>query len=248
MPSTLETLYSATERALFDRAPRLYRALYCGYKAWSDRGERRLYRSALRPGMVVADVGANIGVYTEFFADCVGPSGAVHAFEPDVRNFARLAARPARPQITLNRKAVGARTEELTLYVSAALNVDHKTYDSGEGREAVTVECVALDDYFEPGERVDFIKMDIQGFEYHAITGMDRVLRENPEARLVLEYFPDGLEKSGASARQLRARLADHGFTLYGVSDRGGRLDVGDAPPLNALGYTNVFAERTGPV
>ncbi len=246
MPSALETVYSLTERVLFDRTPRLYRRLYAGYKTLTDRGERRLYASVLGPGMVVADVGANIGIYTDFFADCVGPTGAVHAFEPDARNFALLAGGRPRPQVTLNRKAVGAKTGEITLYVSSALNVDHRTYDSGEGRKAVTVSCVALDDYFGAGQRVDFIKMDIQGFEYHALLGMDRVLRENRDVRLVMEYFPDGLAKSGGSAAQLRAFLCERGFTLHGVSARGERIDVGDAPPLNSLGYTNIFAERAG--
>ena len=61
---------------LYEHCPPLYRVLYRAYKALSDRAERRLLRDVLRPGMVVADVGANIGVYSTFLAGLVGNAGA----------------------------------------------------------------------------------------------------------------------------------------------------------------------------
>jgi FkbM family methyltransferase len=48
--------------------------------------------------------------------------------------------------------------------------VDHRTYIANEeSRGAIPIEMVALDDYFKPGERVDMIKLDIQGYELHAL-------------------------------------------------------------------------------
>ena len=85
--SLLETIYSTTERVFFRRSPKIYRSLYSLYKTITDRYERRLCRSLISPGDVVVDVGANIGIYTEFFANLVGANGKVHAFEPEPTNF-----------------------------------------------------------------------------------------------------------------------------------------------------------------
>ena len=58
---------------------------------------------------------------------------------------------------------------------------------------------IALDDYFKPGERVDLIKMDIQGYELHALRGANRVLADNPDIKLLLEFWPYGLKQAGAN-------------------------------------------------
>lgn len=47
--------------------------------------------AVLKPGMTAVDVGANLGYFTLLMADCVGPSGAVHAFEPNPPIARRLA-------------------------------------------------------------------------------------------------------------------------------------------------------------
>ena len=61
-------------------------------KAYADRAERELLRKILFQGAAVADVGANIGIYSEFLSRCVGPTGFVHSFEPSPDDFRRLSA------------------------------------------------------------------------------------------------------------------------------------------------------------
>jgi FkbM family methyltransferase len=132
-------------------------------------------------GMTVPDVGANIGIYTRFFASLVGPDGKIVAFEPEPRNFGLLERAIAGfPQVTVVQAAVASRSGEVMLFVKDDLNVDHHIYDDGEGRRALKVPSIAIDDYVKPGERVDIIKMDIQGAELLALAGTERVIRENP--------------------------------------------------------------------
>lgn len=240
----LESVYALTERVLYGRLPKVYGALYSAYKALTDRRERALYARLIRPGMTVVDVGANIGVNTALFARLVGPAGAVHAFEPEPENFARLSlAMQGRRNVTLTQAAVAEASGDRALYLSAQLNVDHRLYDPGDGRRAVTIRSVALDDYFAMDARVDFVKIDIQGAECQALRGMRRVLAHPSCTGLLFEYFPAGWQAAGAQWADAHELLASLGYRLCTVGMQ--PLSRDQAPPTGRSGYTNVVALRT---
>src|SRR6184192_1591404 len=186
---------------VYEHAFPIYRPLYAAYKTYADRAERELLRKILFQGAVVVDVGANIGIYSRFLSRCVGPTGLVHSFEPSPDNFRRLcAATRDLSNVRLTQAAVGERSGECKLYVSDKLNVDHRAYKAdGDSRRAIPTEMVTLNDYFKPGQRVDLIKIDIQGYELHALRGANRVLADNPNAKLLLEFWPYGLKQAGAN-------------------------------------------------
>ena len=77
---------------------------------------------------------------------------------------------------------------------------------------------IALDDYFKPGARVDLIKMDIQGYEVNALRGADRVLADNPDIRLLFEFWPYGLKQAGASWVELIEALEQKGMRIWQLS------------------------------
>jgi FkbM family methyltransferase len=208
---------------LYEYAFPIYRPLYAAYKIYADRAERQLLRKILLRGAVVVDVGANIGIYSEFLSGCVGPSGLVHSFEPSPDNFKRLSATTHDlSNVRLTQAAVGERSGECNLYVSDKLNVDHRAYKAdGDSRRAVPTEMIALDDYFKSGERVDLIKMDIQGYELHALRGAQRVLRENPDINLLLEFWPAGLEQAGVDWNDLVETLQGLSMNLWLVARYG---------------------------
>ena len=169
----------------------LYYPLYSVWKAVSERRERALMREMISPGMIVTDIGANIGIYTRMFSALTGATGHVHAFEPAPANFEKLEATVSGlSNVSLQHAAVGAASGTTRLYVSSELNVDHRTFDSGDGRVSIDVPLVKLDDYFSPGQRVDFIKIDVQGYELSVLQGAARVLREKNHNRVFMELWP----------------------------------------------------------
>jgi hypothetical protein len=100
--------------------------------------------------------------------------------------------------VRLSQAAVGERSGKTKLYISDKLNVDHRAHKAdGDSRRVVPTEMVALDDYFKPGQCVDLIKLGIQGYELHALRGAKRVLQENADINLLLEFWPSGLEQAG---------------------------------------------------
>jgi len=224
----------------------IYRACYGAFKAYADRAERQLLRRILFEGAVVVDAGANIGVYSRFLSRCVGPTGFVHSFEPSPENFRRLQSATRKlSNVRLCRAAVGERSGVTKLYVSDKLNVDHRTYlAEGDSRATVDIDIIALDDYFKPGERVDLIKMDIQGSELQALRGANRVLTDNPAAKLLLEFWPYGLKQSGASWTELIAALESRNMFISRLTNRGLVAFRGDSVTENPEWYMNLFASR----
>jgi FkbM family methyltransferase len=234
---------------LFKHAFSVYFYLYRAYKACADRAERRLLSQVLSLGDVVIDGGANIGIYAEFLSRCIGPTGVIHAFEPSPVNFARLRAITQKlPNVQLCQAAIGEYTGKSTLYISNHLNVDHRTYPVAEGlRHTIPVEIVAIDDYITPGQRIDLIKLDVQGFELHALRGAARVLHDNPGLKLLIEFWPYGLRQAGVEWRELPDMLRDFGMELFLVkTDRLQRFET-NGVQSDASWYVNLFATRGHP-
>ncbi len=231
---------------LYKGAFPIYRPLYAAFKTYVDRAERRLLARHLSPGAVAVDAGANIGIYSQFLARCVGTAGMVHSFEPEPENFARLRAAVANlPNVRVNEFAISNKTGESVLYVSDDLNVDHRAYPTeGEMRPTLSIRSMTLDDYFKPGERVDLIKMDLQGYEFHALRGAERVLHENPHIKLLLEFWPYGLEQAGAEWTDLVTTLERQGLAIRQFSKNGLQAFRVETVEERPEWYVNLFASR----
>lgn len=194
-------------------------------KTWEPE-ETRLVSSLLHEGDVFVDVGANMGYFTLVASDAVGKSGKVFAFEPEPKNFSLL-----RKNVQVNQcanarceqKAVTATDHPVEFFLSTFNYGDHRifqshddeNYNRGRQRARTQVEGVRLDSYFAPGTRIDFIKMDVQGAEYFAVQGMKRVLRDNPDVVLMMEYWPHGLQEAGVEPARLLEEVEALGFVSY---------------------------------
>ena len=164
--------------------------------------------------------------------------------EPE--NFKRLRAATRRfSNVHVSQAAVGERSGPSELYVRDTLNVDHRTYSTeGSKRRIIQIEMVALDDYFEPGQRIDLIKMDIQGYELHALRGAGRVLADNPNANLLVELWPHGLKQDGANWFDLGEALRGKNMRVFEITT-GGLVPLRcDAIRETADCYVNLFASQ----
>jgi FkbM family methyltransferase len=185
---------------LYRRFFPLYNLLYPAFKKRQDAAEIAWIRRLVRPASNVLDIGANIGFYTSLLSDLIGSAGHVHAFEPDATNFKHLSAiADHRNNVTLVPKAVSDRSGKLLIYTSPKLNVDHRTYRVDNYKQAIAVDGVSIDDYLgEKRSRIDFIKMDIQGYEFNALRGMERTIAANPAMVILSEFWPYAFRQSGA--------------------------------------------------
>lgn len=180
-----------------------------------------------REGMSVLDIGANVGFHTLFFARAVGAGGRVWAFEPDPGNFAMLLGNlklNAYRNVIAVPSAVGAATGKASLYRSP-FHCDHRVYPTWNGQPSVPVDMVSVDEFLPPGQRVDLVKMDIQGAEGFALRGMRRTIASNPGLVMLMEFWPEGLRKAGFHPGEVLSDLQGLGFALYRIDERTGRVE-----------------------
>ncbi len=224
--------------------------MYKLFKNKQDAFEIDLLKKHIQKNDVVLDIGANIGFYATILSDIVGENGVVHCFEPDTKNFEHLKKTTANfKNIKINNKAVGPRTEKLKIYTSKNLNVDHRTYKPEEYDKEIEIDAVSIDDHLSANTKVNFIKMDIQGFEMQAIQGMQNILEKNKDVKLISEFWPYGLKKAGSSVTEYFNFLVNKGFVCYLLEENSllklTSEKVRSLEPLGEEHYFNIFATRT---
>ena len=235
---------------LYKNAFSLYKPMYKLFKNKQDAFEIELLKKHIKQNDIVLDIGANIGFYATILSDIVGEKGLVHCFEPDSKNFEHLKKTTADfKNIKINNKAVGPKTEKLKIYTSKNLNVDHRTYKPEEYDKEIEIDAVSIDDHLAADPKVDFIKMDIQGFEIQAIQGMQTILDKNKDIKLISEFWPYGLKKAGSSVTEYFNFLQSKGFTCYLLEETSllklTTEKVSSLEPLGEEHYFNIFATRT---
>jgi FkbM family methyltransferase len=142
----------------------------------------------VQPGMVVYDIGANVGFFTVILARLVGPTGRVVAFEPLVRNVDWLHHNMrvnGFDQVEVRSAAVGA-TSGITSFLTSTENTWGSLASSGKSVASpagvVDVSVIALDDLAATdAPRPHLLKIDIEGGEVDALRGAAAFLeRERP--------------------------------------------------------------------
>ena len=135
--------------------------------------ERAFFESQIKPGMNIAEAGANIGVYTIQLSRLAGPEGRVFAFEPDPHLFACLCENLDRAEVTnveAHHCALGSAPGKLSLAWDGLNSGD--THLSREAQAGAAQVDVARLDTVLAGKRVDFFKLDVQGWELEVLRGM----------------------------------------------------------------------------
>jgi hypothetical protein len=98
-----------------------------------------------------------------------------------------------------------------------------------------------------PGERIDFVKIDVQGHELAVLQGMEQVSRANPHVRVYFEFTPSGLGQSVERERTLIEYLAREQFHVFCPDEQGWR-EMPDwdqlSHSLRGRKYVNLLATR----
>jgi len=217
---------------------RMREKLYGTYEFWKTRLVERI----VHEGMTILDVGANVGYYTLLTARLVGPTGRVLAFEPHPEVLHWLS------------RSVNANGYDNAELFSCALSDASGTVEFYPGRHSgwgstlfhpesanqrlkpFAVEARTLDDVLNGlgVDRVDLIKVDVEGTEAKVLAGARRTLRDLSPMMLV-----DVDLRDRKAVARIHGLLADAGYDCYAI-DRG-LTPLNEVPP----NLKDIFAARS---
>lgn len=198
-----------------DFGDQIQRAIYYGIY---ERHELAFLRGLARPGWTCVDIGANVGFFTVHLAKAVGPEGRVFAIEASPGNFQRLER-----NIALNRLGnVHARQAAITAEEGPVRFSLSPAVNSGWGRigefasaaGVIEVPGITFDAFATAQgiDRVDLLKIDIEGHELSFLEGARESLRRGVIKRILVEYCGYSLEPKGITLAASLSAFEAHGL------------------------------------
>jgi FkbM family methyltransferase len=187
-----------------------------------EKLEAEILKKELKEGMSVLDIGANIGYYTLMEALVVKDKGKVYAFEPESKNFELLNKNVKENNyfniVRTYPFAVSDKNSIAKLYLSEQSNLHTMIDPRILGRESFTsnflnVKSVKIDDFLKNEPPIDFIRMDIEGYECMAIDGMVELLGKTiRHIKLLIEVHPHSYNDKELDFKKRLKILDNFGF------------------------------------
>jgi FkbM family methyltransferase len=225
---------------------------------WEERTTITI-ENIVKEGMVVVDVGANIGYYTVIMGRLVGLKGKVFAFEVNNEITEILKDNcdinclfTTSENITICAKAVTDQNKKLQFKVlknhmgsSSVMNFDPEFIIKNKDTfQTKMVDGVSLDSFFPPNFKIDFIRIDAEGSELLILDGMKRIIKENPNIIIMAEYNKNVIEANGQDTNSFISAFTKNGFSAYNINDTG-LLNKCDSSYLEKYLVTDLIFKKT---
>jgi FkbM family methyltransferase len=209
-------------------------------------------KKIITPGMQILEVGANIGYYALLETRLAGPTGHLYAMEPSPYNFDLLTNNlnlNGLKNYDLYKLAAGATAGKAPFLLSGRSNLSTFVEREDLTGEEVEVDVIKLDDKFGD-KKVDFIRMDVEGYEGEILRGSEGILSSDKKPKyFFIEVHSDLLHKKNSSARHIVEFLGKYGYEIHKSFWRGGSEFVAYSKsemldhPLLEVGYWETFFE-----
>jgi FkbM family methyltransferase len=197
-----------------------------------EHAELLFLSNHLKAGDTFVDIGANIGVYSLIASKLLSNKGKVISFEASKKNYLRL-----QEHIQLNHAininahhlAIADNEKEITLfYDEQEANIGMISAYGNEDEAGEKIKAVALDNFLK-NEKIDFIKIDIEGGEYDALKGMRNIL-QTQSPTILLEIEEEIIAKTNYTSEDLIQFLKELGYAKNYISDTGDLISENKNP------------------
>lgn len=216
-----------------------------------EPGTRILIQRLLKPGDVYIDIGANIGMHMLAAAQAMQGCGKIIGFEPfgptkalidktmwingysDIAETHQLAVSNKSGTQSLNLGATSGHHSLFKLNTPSAL-----------AKPPVKVDLISLDEIVSPGQVVHLLKIDAEGAELDIIDGATRLLKNNPQIKLIVELGLSHLERTDHNVEDWLEKFTNLGFDYQIINANSGELEAYSIGELEAAGSVNLFLSK----
>ncbi|MHC8378122.1 FkbM family methyltransferase [Pseudomonas sp. MDT1-16] len=213
-----------------------------------EPGTRRLIHKILKPGDVYVDIGANIGMHMLAAAQAMQGCGKIIGFEPfgptkalidktmwingfsGIAETHQLAVSNKSGSQSLNLGATSGHHSLFKLDTPAAL-----------AKPPVQVDLISLDEMIKPDQVIHLLKIDAEGAELDVIEGAKRLLKNNPQIKLIVELGLSHLERTGHTVEDWLEKFSTLGFDYQVINANSGELETYSIEELKAAESVNLF-------
>lgn len=207
-----------------------------------EKFEIKLFKERIKKGSVIADIGANVGLYSVIASKLTGDSGQVYCFEPEPSNYELLLK-----NMRLNKCknmitepiAVGDKSGGALLYKESGSIGTHslipKTY---EGQQTIEVNVVSLDKYFKNRKRIDVMKLDVEGFELNVLNGAKDTLKK---VKVLFFEYTSSVDNSN---KKVWPEGLNYFSNFYIINEKDKSLKVINPNAILKLAYANIMATK----
>ncbi len=186
--------------------------------------EAYLFQHFLKSEMVVFDIGANVGQYTLLASSAVGPRGKVYGFEAQADNFLKFSANCLQNQTNKNifLQHLAAWNEEVQLEMKMPTGMSDNAgsfyVQKNSASSADKVQAIRLDDFVFKNDiqRLDIIKMDIEGAESFALDGTFETLKKFHPV-IFIEINKSALANMACSPEMISEKLFSLGYKAFKI-------------------------------
>ena len=226
------------------------------YFSQNETSEQLLVSKLVKPGMLVFDIGANIGDYSVLLSKLVGYSGKVYSFEPTSSTFNKLQERltqlkcnnvyPLHSAIYSDNTQIELNEfpENLSAWNSIGRPQMLDPQGSGQYVSIVNteiVEAITLDSFCKNNEiqKIDYLKVDVEGAETDVLQGAIELLRKKSICFIQFEISQKMLEGLNRNAKSTFDILIEYGYECHRITKNG---DIGEEARNSNSFYENYIA------
>ncbi len=232
------------------------------YFSIHEFSEQLLASKIIRPGMLVFDIGANIGDYSILFSKLVGSSGKVYSFEPASSTFKLLRERLVKSKCnniyTFKKALFSENTQiefnEFSQEFSAwnSIGKPQMLDPKGSGTHVPivateVVEAITLDLFCKYNDihKIDYLKIDVEGAESDVLQGCIELLSNKAIGFIQFEISQKMLEGLNRNAKFTFDILIQNGYECHQITSKG---SIGEAVTNSNSFYENYIAFPALPI